>query len=133
MIENEGARLRKIRECLKLSRKDFAQLAGGSSGAYYPMETGERGISFKFMRKLIANFRVNPNYIYLGELPMFIDDNQIEAVQSALEERFQQIGQEVESLKTTIEKLKARIARQKELLDTKDQTIAALKQRLSDK
>ena len=128
----EGARLKKIRQHLKLNQTYFTQLLDRTQGSYPQVESGQKSISFRFMKKLITEFRVNPNYIYLGQLPMFIDDNQSEAVQSALEERFHKMQQELDSMQAANGKLKARLAKKNEHIKKLEEKVKVLKGRLGE-
>ena len=74
----EGKRFREIRKTLRLTQREFARALDKSQSLCTDIETGRKGFSFKLMRQLIQEFNINPNYIYLGHLPMFLSPDMLD-------------------------------------------------------
>lgn len=67
--------LKKIRETLGFSPDEFrAQLGIDNQPTYYRYENGDRKIPDSVVLALFVKFNVNLNYLFMGELPMFLHE-----------------------------------------------------------
>jgi len=65
--EAVAARLRKAREIIGLSKRDFAEKAGMSEQAYGPSENGKRNLSLQAAKKLRKTYSLSLEFIYFGK------------------------------------------------------------------
>lgn len=73
-------RLENVRKHLQVNQSKFAAMVNITRSAYSKMKTGSR-ITLKSIEQLKKNVQVNPEYIFHGELPMFLETS-INAFQS---------------------------------------------------
>lgn len=63
-----AARLKRVRQILALSKKDFAERAGISEQAYGPYENARRDLSLESAKKLRRTYGVSLEFIYFGKI-----------------------------------------------------------------
>lgn len=61
-----GQRLRRVREVLGLSRREFAEKAGLSEQSYGPFELGKRHISLAAAKKMRKTYRIPLEFTIYG-------------------------------------------------------------------
>jgi transcriptional regulator with XRE-family HTH domain len=64
--EAVGARLRKVREALNLSKRDFAERAGLTEQTYGPFENARRPLSLEAAKRLRACYGLSLEFMYFG-------------------------------------------------------------------
>ncbi|MBX3101089.1 MAG: LexA family transcriptional regulator [Bacteroidetes bacterium] len=70
---NERDRIRQVRRALGLSQQQMGELVGLKQGSYSDMERGKAAPGLALVRILLEQFRVSPQFILLGEGPMFLN------------------------------------------------------------
>jgi len=63
-----AARLKRVREILGLSKKDFAERAGISEQAYGPFENERRELSLQAAKKLRKTYGLTLEFMYFGKI-----------------------------------------------------------------
>jgi transcriptional regulator with XRE-family HTH domain len=66
--EAVAARLKRIREVLGLSKKDFAENANLSMQVYGPFENAKRDITLQAAKQLRKRYQVSLEFIYFGKI-----------------------------------------------------------------
>lgn len=69
-----GKRLRKARQKIGLSQKDFAEKLGFTGGFVSELEYGKAKPGYDFLMGLINSFSINPAWLLVGVGTMIIDD-----------------------------------------------------------
>lgn len=64
--EAVGERLRKVRENLGLSRRDFAHGAGLTEQTYGPFENAKRPLTLEAAKKLRSRYGLTLEFLYFG-------------------------------------------------------------------
>ena len=67
-IEAVGARLKRVREIMGLSKKDFAERAGLSEQVYGPFENARRELSLTAAKKLRKTYEMPLEFMYFGKI-----------------------------------------------------------------
>lgn len=67
-IEAVAARLRRVREILGLSKKDFAEGAGLTEQSYGPFENARRELSLNSAKKLRKRYGLPLEFMYFGKI-----------------------------------------------------------------
>lgn len=62
-----GERLQRVREILKLSKRDFAAAAGLKEQVYGPFETGKRRLSLNAALRLRERYDLTFEFMYFGK------------------------------------------------------------------
>lgn len=70
-----GLNLKKIREYLNLSQKQFAESMDSTAQAFYGYEKNIRDIPNKLLDKLVSKYNININWLLTGNGDMFITDS----------------------------------------------------------
>ena len=125
-LEHARKRLKNIREELNLKQWEFAEQLGMNQGPYSAVEREEVGISFKLIQKLITTFKINPNYIYLGHLPMFLDDELSPVFSPQDKEQLESLKKKIETQKTELGQLYLLLEEKSEHLKSKANQIELL-------
>lgn len=68
-----ACRLREIREGLKLSQEEFAEVLGISLPGYKKLESGENNLSLSSLKRMHKEIGVSSDYILYGEMES-VDD-----------------------------------------------------------
>lgn len=75
MLEDEGdnieaiaARLKRVREILGLSKKQFAERAGMTEQTYGPFENAKRELSLIAAKKLRKTYGLSLEFMYFGKI-----------------------------------------------------------------
>ena len=63
-----AARLKRAREILNLSKKEFAERAGISMQTYGPFENGHRDLSLQSAKLLRKTYGLTLEYLYFGNI-----------------------------------------------------------------
>ncbi|SHI90637.1 DNA-binding transcriptional regulator, XRE-family HTH domain [Wenxinia saemankumensis] len=63
-----AARLKRVREILGLSKKDFAERAGLTEQTYGPFENGKRDLSLQSAKALRATYGLPLEFLYFGKI-----------------------------------------------------------------
>ena len=79
-----GERVRKLRENLRISRKEFAEIIGVAENTLISIELGARGISVDTLIKLAKSLYTTADYLLFGKTG-YEDITSIEAIASTLE------------------------------------------------
>ena len=66
--EAVAARLRRVREILKLSKKEFAEKAGLSMQVYGPFESAKRNLSLQSAKALRKRHGLTLEFLYFGKI-----------------------------------------------------------------
>ncbi|KUP91783.1 helix-turn-helix transcriptional regulator [Tritonibacter horizontis] len=67
-IEAVAARLKRVREILDLSKKDFAESAGLTEQTYGPFENAKRELSLTAAKKLRKRYGLPLEFMYFGKI-----------------------------------------------------------------
>lgn len=67
-IDAVAARLKRVREILQLSKKDFAERAGLSEQVYGPFENAKRELSLIAAKKLRKTYGLSLEFMYFGKI-----------------------------------------------------------------
>ncbi|WP_254436886.1 helix-turn-helix transcriptional regulator [Ruegeria arenilitoris] len=67
-MEAVAARLRRVREILDLSKKEFAERAGMSEQTYGPFENAKRELSLIAAKKLRKTYDLPLEFMYFGKI-----------------------------------------------------------------
>lgn len=67
-IEAVAARLKRVREILDLSKKEFAERAGMSEQVYGPFENAKRDLSLIAAKKLRKAYDLPLEFMYFGKI-----------------------------------------------------------------
>lgn len=67
-IEAVAARLKRVREILNLSKKDFAEKAELSEQVYGPFENARRELSLTAAKKLRRTYGLPLEFMYFGKI-----------------------------------------------------------------
>lgn len=67
-IDAVAARLKRVREVLKLSKKEFAERAGLSEQVYGPFENAKRELSLTAAKKLRKAYGLPLEFMYFGKI-----------------------------------------------------------------
>ncbi|WP_114286005.1 helix-turn-helix transcriptional regulator [Candidatus Halocynthiibacter alkanivorans] len=67
-IEAVAARLKRVREILDMSKKDFAERAGLSEQVYGPFENARRELSLSAAKKLRKTYGLPLEFMYFGKI-----------------------------------------------------------------
>ena len=65
--EAVAARLKRVREVLQLSKKDFAEGAGITMQTYGPFENGKRDLSLQSAKLLRKTYSLPLEFLYFGK------------------------------------------------------------------
>lgn len=75
MLEDQGddrnavaARLQKVREILRLSKREFAERAGMTEQVYNPFENAKRDLSLIAAKKLRKAYGLSLEFMYFGKI-----------------------------------------------------------------
>jgi transcriptional regulator with XRE-family HTH domain len=75
LTEQVGHRLRLARQAAGFkTARAFAQEHNIAQSTYSQYETGKRHFSVSVLAKLANCLKINPNWLILGKLPMFIEE-----------------------------------------------------------
>lgn len=66
--EAVAARLKRIREILGMTKKDFAERAGLGEQVYGPFENGRRELSLGAAKKLRRTYGLSLEFMYFGNI-----------------------------------------------------------------
>ena len=66
--EAVGLRLKRVREILGLSKKEFAEKAGLSEQVYGPFENARRELSLQGAKKLRKTYSLPLEFMYFGKI-----------------------------------------------------------------
>ncbi len=66
--EAVGERLRKVREILGFSKKEFAERAGLSEQVYGPFENAKRELSLQSAKKIRKTYGLPLEFMYFGKI-----------------------------------------------------------------
>ncbi|MCG7624968.1 helix-turn-helix transcriptional regulator [Epibacterium sp. Ofav1-8] len=67
-IDAVAARLKRVREILGLSKKDFADRAGLTEQTYGPFENAKRELSLSAAKKLRKRYGLPLEFMYFGKI-----------------------------------------------------------------
>jgi|GEM_PF-1308922 len=67
-IDAVSARLKRVREVLGLSKKDFAERAGLTEQTYGPFENAKRELSLTAAKKLRKRYGLPLEFMYFGKI-----------------------------------------------------------------
>ncbi|WP_416368599.1 helix-turn-helix transcriptional regulator [Tritonibacter mobilis] len=67
-IDAVSARLKRVREVLGLSKKDFAERAGLTEQTYGPFENAKRELSLSAAKKLRKRYGLPLEFMYFGKI-----------------------------------------------------------------
>lgn len=67
-IEAVAARLKRVREVLGLTKKEFAERAGMTEQTYGPFENGKRELSLNAAKKLRKRYGLSLEFMYFGKI-----------------------------------------------------------------
>lgn len=67
-IEAVAARLKRVREILNMSKKDFAEKADLSEQVYGPFENARRELSLSAAKKLRKTYELPLEFMYFGNI-----------------------------------------------------------------
>ncbi len=73
-MDGIGYKLKKIRKTLELSQENMAKALGTTGRTLRDYEKENFGVSYDFLNKLIETYKVNPNWIFRNEFPIFLDE-----------------------------------------------------------
>ncbi len=73
-MDNMSQKLKEIRQALDLKQKEMANKLGVSLRAYQHWEYGDREVPLYIIKKLIRDFRVNPEWLFLDRGEMFLSE-----------------------------------------------------------
>lgn len=79
-LTDYSKRLREVRRTLDISQKDFAAELSISSSFLSEIESGKTKPGYNFLTKLASEFNVNPAWLLLGKGPMFLKDDETDAI-----------------------------------------------------
>lgn len=68
-------RFREIRDYFEQNQSDFASKLDVTQSAYSKYERGERVADVDLINNLIKNFNINPNWLFLDQKPIDINEN----------------------------------------------------------
>lgn len=63
-----GARLRKVREILHLTKREFAERAGIGEQVYGPFENGKRDLTLHAAKRLRKTYGLPLEFMYFGKI-----------------------------------------------------------------
>lgn len=66
--EAVAARLKRVREALGLSKKDFAERAGLSEQVYGPYENARRELTLQSAKQIRKAYGISLEYMYFGNI-----------------------------------------------------------------
>lgn len=66
--EAVAARLKRVREILELTKREFAERAGLSEQVYGPFENATRDITLRAAKKLRKTYGLSLEFIYFGSI-----------------------------------------------------------------
>lgn len=66
--EAVGARLKRVREILGLSKKEFAERAGLSEQVYGPFENARRELTLRSAKQIRRTYGISLEYMYFGNI-----------------------------------------------------------------
>jgi transcriptional regulator with XRE-family HTH domain len=69
-----NARIREIRETLRLSQVQFARVISLSPGYLAGMELGDRKVNDRFVKLVCSSFNINENWLRDGKGEMFLEN-----------------------------------------------------------
>lgn len=69
-------KLRYIRFLKNINKKQFAELTGVAQPTITRYESGDRTPDYNFIKGLVSELNVNPNWIFLDEEPVFLKDQE---------------------------------------------------------
>lgn len=69
-----GLRIKQVRTAKGLNQAAMAGTLGLSRPSYTQIESGHTIPTTKVFTRLISEFKVSPNWLYLGTGPMFLED-----------------------------------------------------------
>jgi len=72
---NIHEKLRYIRFLKNINKKQFAALLEVSQPTVARYESGEREPDYNFIKGLVSELNINPNWIFLDEEPVFLSKN----------------------------------------------------------
>lgn len=87
-----GKRLKRLREKLRLTQKEFAEKLGYSQAYIAELEKGKKEPSRKFLQQLKSQYAINIEWILFGEGPMFREEER------NLQERIQELEAELKKM-----------------------------------
>lgn len=72
-----------IRKIKGINKKELAELTGVAQSTITRYENGDREPDYSFLKKLITDLNVNPNWIYFDKLPQIYSHDEIDFTQSS--------------------------------------------------
>lgn len=66
--EAVGARLKRVREILNLTKREFAERADIPEQVYGPFENGKRGLTLQAAKKLRKTYDLPLEFMYFGKI-----------------------------------------------------------------
>jgi len=73
-MDGIGYKLKKIRKTLELSQENMAKALGTTGRTLRDYEKENFGVSYDFINKLVETYKVNPNWLFRNEFPIFLDE-----------------------------------------------------------
>jgi len=73
-MDGIGYKLKKIRKTLELSQIEMAKALGTTERTLRDYEKERFGVSYDFINKLVETYKVNPNWLFRNEFPIFLDE-----------------------------------------------------------
>jgi transcriptional regulator with XRE-family HTH domain len=74
MDESVNLRIKRIRETLELSQRNFSLILSASHGYIAGIETGIRRVNGRLIKLIVSEFGVNETWLTTGEGEMFIQN-----------------------------------------------------------
>jgi phage repressor protein C with HTH and peptisase S24 domain len=73
-MDGIGYKLKKIRKTLELSQIDMAKALDTTERTLRDYEKERFNVSYEFITKLVNVYKVNPNWLFRNEFPIFLDE-----------------------------------------------------------
>lgn len=87
-----GNKIKEIRKLLNLSQINMAKDLNTTDRTIRDYEKGKFDISYSFLKKLIDTYNINPNYLFLDELPVFSNKKDSQEIMAVLNDIHSKLG-----------------------------------------